>query len=117
VMGECLRSLTRAPVSVVDDLLARYLAYSPASLMPTYEAREDVELVGFFDLLLAQTPRRTYLDFVASFLCQTARDELYQYVIALLIAHPHRISRRCCSPSRTRNSVCIGSRYCSQRSR
>lgn len=89
VMGECLRSLTRAPVSVVDDLFARYLAYSPASMMPTYEAREDVELVGFFDLLLAQTPRRTYLDFVASFLCQTARDELYQYVIALLIAHPH----------------------------
>ncbi len=89
VKGECLKSLTRAPVSVVDDLFARYLAYSPASMMPTYEAREDVELVGFFDLLLAQTPRHTYLDFVASFLCQTTRDELYQYAIALLIARPH----------------------------
>jgi hypothetical protein len=89
VMGECLRSLAQAPSSVVDDLFARYLAYSPATMMLTYETKEDVELVGFFDLLLAQTPRRTYLDFLESFLCKTTRDELYQYVIALLVAHPH----------------------------
>jgi hypothetical protein len=55
----------------------------------TYETKEDVELVGFFDLLLDPTPRRTYLAFLESFLCKTARDELYQYVIALLVAHPH----------------------------
>ena|SRR5947199_6733362 len=58
-------------------------------MMLTYETKEDVELVGFFDLLLAQTPRHTYLDFLESFLCKTVRDELYQYVIALLVAHSH----------------------------
>jgi hypothetical protein len=94
VMGECLRSLAQAPPSVVDDLFARYLAYSPATMMLTYETKEDVELVGFFDLLLAQTPQRTYLDFLESFLCKTARDELYQYVIALLVAHSHPELRR-----------------------
>jgi hypothetical protein len=80
-MGECLSSLSQTPSSVVDDLFARYLAYSPTTMLLTYETKEDVELVGFFDLLLAQTPRRTYLDFLESFLCKTARDELYQNVI------------------------------------
>ena len=64
-------------------------AFSPAAMMLTYETKENMELVGFFDMLLAQTPRSTYLNFLEGFLRKTVRYALYRYVIALIIVSPH----------------------------
>lgn len=86
VVGECLRNLTQAPSSVVDDLFARYMAYLPRIMGPTYETKDDVELAGFFDLLLAHATQSSHLAFIEESLRKTQRYELYRYLVAMIIA-------------------------------
>ncbi len=86
VAGECLRSLGDAPTSIVDDLFARYIALSPTTRIPVYEIKDDLELVGLFDLLLAQSPQASYLDFIKTFLQTTSRNEVYRYLTTAIIA-------------------------------
>lgn len=86
VMGECLRSLPEAPLSVIDDLLARYTAISPRLNTPFYESRNDIELVGLFDLLLAHANRNSYLTFIEAFLRTTRRLEVYRYLVSVIVA-------------------------------
>jgi hypothetical protein len=89
VTGECLRSLGDAPSSIVDGLFALYMAAESATKIPTYEKKDDLELVGLFDLLLAQSPQASYLDFIKTFLQTTNRYEVYHYLATAIIAE-HR---------------------------
>lgn len=86
VTGECLRSLGDAPTPIVDDLFARYIAAAPTTKIPVYEQKDDLELVGLFDLLLAQSPQASYLEFIKTFLQSTRRHEVYRYLAAAIIA-------------------------------
>lgn len=86
VVGECLRSLVDAPLTIIDDLYARYIALAPVVRTPVYETRDDVELVGLFDLLLPQASQATYLDFIKTFLQLTKRYEVYHYLVTLIVA-------------------------------
>ncbi len=86
VVGECLRSLVDAPLTIIDDLYARYIALAPVVRIPVYETKDDVELVGLFDLLLPQVSQTTYLDFIKMFLQLTKRYEVYRYLAALIVA-------------------------------
>lgn len=95
VTGECLRSLADAPTSIVDDLFARYTVLAPTTKLPVYEQKDDLELVGLFDLLLAQSPQSSqssqslqvsYLGFIKTFLQTTRRHEVYRYLAAAIIA-------------------------------
>lgn len=86
VMGECLRSLPEAPLSVIEDLFARYTAFSPRLHGPVYESRDDIELVGLFDLLLAHANRSSYLTFIEEFLRTTHRIDVYRYLVSVILA-------------------------------
>jgi len=85
-VGECLRSLTKAPASVVDGLFAQYTAYSPRTRRLTYETKDDVELAGLFDLLLEHATRDSYLNFLEEFLRTTQRYEVYRYLVTMIVA-------------------------------
>jgi hypothetical protein len=86
VTGECLRSLGDAPTSIVDDLFAHYIALSPRTKLPIYDEKDDLELVGLFDLQMAQSPQHSYLDFIKTFLQTTDRYEVYRYLASAIIA-------------------------------
>jgi len=86
VMGECLRCLPEIPLSVINDLLARYTAISPRLNMPIYMSRDDIELVGLFDLLLAHATRSSYLTFIEEFLRTTHRFEVFRYLVSVIVA-------------------------------
>jgi hypothetical protein len=63
VEAECLKLLAKVPTPVVDGLLAFYNTPVPAGeglFMPYYETKEDVVLVGLFDLLLEHMTRGAY---------------------------------------------------------
>ncbi len=87
VVGECLKYLSSSPLSVVDDLFDRYTAISPSTREPIYESKDDLELLGFFDLLLAHATRNTYLDFIRIFLKTTRRYEVYRYIVTMIVAN------------------------------
>ena len=86
VVGECLRSLTAMPDTLIDNLFDRYTAISPRTNQPVYADKDDVELAGFVDLLLAHITRRDYLDFIKAFMQETQRYEVYRYLAAMIIA-------------------------------
>jgi hypothetical protein len=87
VVSECLSCLTEAPSSLVDGLFARYNAWSPSKMVPVYETKDDLELVGLFDLLLSQARRSIYLDFLEAFLRTTRRIEVYRYLVSMTVAN------------------------------
>jgi hypothetical protein len=86
VVGECLTCLDQAPASVIEGLFALYTAWSPSKMAPVYETKDDLELVGLFDLLLSQAPQDSYLDFIEAFLRTTRRDEVYRYLVTIIVA-------------------------------
>ena len=86
VVSECLRSLVDAPVTIIDGLFAQYIANAPSLKIPVYETKDDVELLGLFDLLLAQASQSSYLDFIKTFLQLSQRYEVYRYLVTVIVA-------------------------------
>jgi len=90
VEAECLKLLAKIPTSVVDGLFAYYNTPVPAGgglFMPYYETKDDVVLVGLFDLLLEHMTRGGYLDFTGTFLRTTQRYDVYNYLVSMIVAN------------------------------
>ncbi len=71
VEAECLRHLANAPVSIVEAVISFYR--TPISIgtgvpVPRYETRDDVVLLGLFDLALAWPSNPVNLSFIEAFL-------------------------------------------------
>jgi hypothetical protein len=75
IVGECLRGLTDLPNSLVPPLIDRYR-----------ENRDEVVLLGLYDLLLQHPARSDYMPVVRDFLRTTALIDLYRSLVATLIA-------------------------------
>jgi hypothetical protein len=63
--------------------------------VPRHETKDDVVLLGLFDLVLAWPTNRLCLSFLEEFLRETQRDEVYHSVLTTIVAthteHPWRI--------------------------
>lgn len=75
IVGECLRGLTDLPASLVPSLIDRYR-----------ENRDEVVLLGLFDLLLQHPARAEFMPVVRDFLRTTTLIDLYRSLVATLIA-------------------------------
>ena len=75
VLGECLRGLTALPVTLVPPLIAHFR-----------ESRDEVVLLGLFDLLLEHPARAEFAPVVREFLRTTTFLDLYRSLVATLIA-------------------------------
>ena len=75
VVAESLRSLTALPVSLLPALVERYA-----------ESRDELVLLGLFDLLLAHPARAAYLEYVFAFLEETRLHNIYRYLVSALVA-------------------------------
>ncbi len=89
VEAECLRQLAKAPVSIVEAVVSFYR--TPISIgtgipVPRHETRDDVVLLGLFDLALALSPNPLCLSFLEAFLRETQRAEVYHSVLVTIIA-------------------------------
>jgi hypothetical protein len=89
VEAECLRHLGKAPAEIVKTVLSHYTA--PTSIgtgipVPRHETRDDVVLLGLFDLVLAFPTNSTCLSFLEAFLRKTQRNEVYHAVLTTIIA-------------------------------
>src|SRR6266700_7140748 len=90
VEAECLKLLAKVPTPVIDGLFAFYNTPVPAGggqFLPYYETKEDVVLVGLFDLLLEHMTRGAYLDFTGTFLRTTQRNDVYRYLVSMMVAN------------------------------
>ncbi len=90
VEAECLKLLAKVPTPVVDGLFAYYntpVLAGGGLFIPYYETKEDVVLVGFFDLLLEHMTRGAYLDFTGTFLRTTQRYDVYRYLVSMMVAN------------------------------
>src|SRR6266700_3383637 len=84
------RLLAKVPTPVIDGLFAFYNTPVPAGggqFLPYYETKEDVVLVGLFDLLLEHMTRGAYLDFTGTFLRTTQRNDVYRYLVSMMVAN------------------------------
>jgi hypothetical protein len=79
VVGECLRGLTELPDALVPPLIERFR-----------ESRDEVVLLGLFDLLLQHPTRAQYAPVVRDFLRVTTLLDLYRSLVATLIAGRER---------------------------
>jgi hypothetical protein len=89
VEAECLRHLAKAPLSIVEAVLSFYR--TPTSIgtgipVPRHETRDDVVLLGLFDLVLAFPTNSVCLSFLEAFLRETQHDEVYHSVLVTIIA-------------------------------
>jgi hypothetical protein len=75
IVGECLRGLTNLPSSLVPSLIDRFR-----------ENRDEVVLLGLFDLLLQHPAHADYMPVVRDFLRITTLIDLYRSLVATLIA-------------------------------
>ncbi|MGE3597214.1 MAG: hypothetical protein AB7N70_16840 [Dehalococcoidia bacterium] len=75
IVGECLRGLTELPASLIPPLIDRYR-----------ENRDEVVLLGLYDLLLQHPAHSDYMPVVRDFLRTTALIDLYRSLVATLIA-------------------------------
>ena len=90
VEAECLRQLAKAPTLIVENILSHYTALisiGTGTPVPRHETKDDVALLGLFDLLLANSNRRSCLSFIEKFLCETRRYEVYHYLVTAIIAN------------------------------
>jgi hypothetical protein len=78
VLSECLRHLTKLPLALLPDLIARYAT-----------AQQDVILVGLFDLLLQHKNGLQGRDFLRDFLQNTRRYDAYRYLVTAILATRH----------------------------
>jgi hypothetical protein len=56
VEAECLRNLSRAPASIMETVLSHYSTQTSIGTgvpVPRHETKDDVVLLGLFDLVLA----------------------------------------------------------------
>ena len=75
VRAECLRGLTRLPVSLVTRLLEQYR-----------DEKDNTVVVGLFDLLLGHPARPEFAGFIAAFLDRTQSIDLYRFVVNSIVA-------------------------------
>jgi hypothetical protein len=75
VLGECLRGLTALPAMLVPSLIERYR-----------DSRDEVVLLGLFDLLLAHPASAEFVGVVRDFLRTTALLDLYRSLVATIVA-------------------------------
>jgi hypothetical protein len=75
VVAESLRSLTALPASLLPALAERYA-----------ESRDELVLLGLFDLLLAHPARREYIERIFAFLEETRLLNIYRYLASALVA-------------------------------
>jgi hypothetical protein len=75
IVGECLRGLTELPASLVSSLIDRY-----------QDNRDEVVLLGLYDLLLQHPARAEFMSVVRDFLRTTNLIDLYRSLVATLIA-------------------------------
>ena len=75
VVGECLRGLTELPASLVPPLIDRY-----------HDNRDEVVLLGLYDLLLQHPAHAGFMPVVRDFLRTTTLIDLYRSLVATLIA-------------------------------
>ncbi len=75
VVGECLRSLTRLPSSLLPTLIDRY-----------EDSNDEIMLLGLFDLLLTHPDNAKYTGFIFDFLAETRLLNLYRYLVIDLVA-------------------------------
>lgn len=90
VEAECLRQLAKAPASIVESILSHYTALisvGTGTPVPRHETKDDVALLGLFDLLLTYPDRSACLSFIEKFLRETQRYEVYYYVLTTMIAN------------------------------
>ena len=76
VEAECLRQLAKAPVSIVEAILSFYqtpISIDTGTPIPRHETRDDVVLLGIFDLVLAWPSNTVGLSFLETFLRETQR--------------------------------------------
>jgi hypothetical protein len=89
VEGECLRQLVKAPEEIVESILSHYttlISVGTGTPVPRHETKDDVVLLGLFDLLLSSSKESTCLSFIEAFLCETQRYDIYHYVLTTIIA-------------------------------
>ncbi len=89
VEAECLRHLAQAPSGVVESVLSHYTALisiGTGMAVPRYETRDVVALLGLLDLVLASPANSTCLAFLEQFLRETQRYDVYQSVLATIVA-------------------------------
>lgn len=91
VEGECLRQLAKAPVGIIENILSHYTTRVPigdtGATVPLHETKDDVVLLGLFDLLLTPSRENIGLSFVEKFLYETQRYDIYHYVLTIIIAN------------------------------
>lgn len=75
VVGECLRGLTGLPAALVPPLINRYR-----------ESRDEVVLLGLFDLLLEHPARAAFAAEVRGFLRSTMMLDLFRSLVATIVA-------------------------------
>ena len=88
VEAECLRHLAQAPASIVEGILSHYTALisiGTGTPVPRYETKDDVALLGLFDLVLTSPNKSTCLSFLEQFLRETQRYDVYHYVLTTII--------------------------------
>lgn len=78
VTAECLRNLTALPAALLGGLVDRY-----------GDSRDEIVLLGLFDLLLAHEDGAAYHDFVLAFLAETRLYNIYRYLVSTIIAGRH----------------------------
>jgi hypothetical protein len=89
VEGECLRQLAKAPEGIVKSILSHYttrISVGAGGPVPRYETKDDVVLLGLFDLLLTPSQESISLSFIETFLRETRRYDIYHYVLTTIIA-------------------------------
>lgn len=90
VEGECLRQLAKALESVARSILSHYtagLSVGTGTPVPRHETKDEVVLLGLFDLLLTYSHESACLSFIGAFLGETQRYDIYQYVLTTIIAN------------------------------
>lgn len=75
VLSECLRGLTALPAALLPSLIERY-----------QDSRDEVVLLGLYDLLLTHPARAEFVPVVQQFLQTTVLLDLYRSLVATLIA-------------------------------
>jgi hypothetical protein len=90
VERECLRQLAKAPEGIVESILSHYttrISVGTGTPVPRHEKKDDVVLLGLFDLLLTYSKESACLSFIEAFLCETQRYDIYHYVLTTIIAN------------------------------
>src|SRR6266567_2254147 len=90
VEGECLRQLAKAPEGIVESILSHYttrISVGTGTPVPRHEIKDDVVLLGLFDLLLTSSKESACLPFIEAFLRETQRYDIYHYVLTTIIAN------------------------------